>query len=184
MKVLLKEDVEKLGMAGEVREVADGYGRNYLVPQGLAVKATPATLKQAELWRERAANRRAQLRAEHASLSGKIEGVRLFFTARAGEKGKLYGSITMNEVADRLNQTLGTELDRRKIEGEPLRNLGEHRVHVHLSGEHRPAFMVIIGREGETLESWDAVQAAEAAAAAASAAAEAEEAAEPAEVAV
>jgi large subunit ribosomal protein L9 len=183
MKVLLKEDVEKLGMAGEVREVADGYGRNFLVPQGLAVKATPATLKQAEAWRERAANRRAQLRAEHDALASKIQGVRLFFTARAGEKGKLYGSITTNEIADRLNQTLGTELDRRKLEGEPLRNLGEHRVNVHLSGEHRPAFLVIIGREGESLESWDAARAAEAAAAEA-AAAEAEEAAETAEVAV
>jgi large subunit ribosomal protein L9 len=178
MKVLLKEDVEKLGMAGEVRDVADGYGRNFLIPQGLAVKATTGTLKQAEMWRERAANRRAQLRAEHDTLSAKIQGVQLFFNARAGESGKLYGSITMAEIADRLNEKLGTDLDRRKIEGEPLRLLGEHTVRVHLSGEHRPNFTVVVGREGETLESWQAAKAAkEAEAAAAAAAAEQEEAA-------
>jgi large subunit ribosomal protein L9 len=173
MKVLLKEDVEKLGMAGEVKEVADGYGRNFLLPRGVAVKATPATLKQAEMWRERAANRRAQLRSEHDALSGKIQGVQLFFNARAGESGKLYGSITTAEIADRLNQTLGTELDRRKFEGEPLRNLGEHPFHVHLSGDFRPAFTVVVAREGETLESWQAAKAAKAAEAAAKAEAEA-----------
>ena len=94
MKVLLKEDVDNLGLAGEVHEVAPGYGRNYLIPQGFAVKATSGAMSQADVWRKKAEARRAQIRAEHEALAAQIEAVTLMFTARAGETGKLYGSIT------------------------------------------------------------------------------------------
>ncbi len=151
MEVLLKQDVHNIGLAGEVHSVADGYGRNYLLPQGLAVVASPGMMKQAEVWRKKAEARRAELRAEYEELSAKIEGVRLVFTARAGETGKLYGSITTTQIADDLNEQLGTDIDRRKVGIEPLRQLGEHKVVVRLSGEFQPELTVVIeNEEGET----------------------------------
>lgn len=147
MKVLLKQDVENLGYAGEVHKVAPGYGRNYLIPKGLAVLATPGMMKQADAWRKKAEARRAQLRAEYEALAAKIQDVTLKFTAKAGNTGKLYGSITTSQIADELNAVLGTDIDRRKIGVEPLRQLGEHKVVVRLSGEFQPEFTVIIESE-------------------------------------
>ncbi len=148
MKVLLKEDVDNLGYAGEVHTVADGYGRNFLLPKGLAVRATPNVMKQAEAWRKRADSRRAELRAEYDLLSEKIREVVLTFTARAGDNGKLFGSITTQQMADTLNEQLGTEIDRRKVGTEALRQIGEHVVPVRLSAEHHPEFRVVILEEG------------------------------------
>lgn len=147
MKVLLKEDVENVGYAGEVHKVTPGFGRNYLLPRGLAVKATPNVMKQAENWRKRAEARRAELHAEYEALAAKIREVTLTFTARAGETGKLYGSITMAQIADALNEKLGTEIDRRKVGDEPLRQLGKHSVVVRLSGEFHPELTVIVADE-------------------------------------
>ena len=153
MKVLLKEDVDNLGYAGEVHEVADGYGRNFLLPRGLAVKATPGVLKQARAWRERAEARRAELRAEYEALTERINETHLVFRAKAGETGRLYGSVTMIDVADRLNEELGTEIDRRKFDSQPLRELGEHRVPIHLERDFHAQLLVYIHPEaGETDE--------------------------------
>ena len=152
MKVLLKEDVSNLGYAGEVMEVANGYGRNYLIPQGLAVKATAGELAAAKAWRERAKVRLAELRKEHEALSEKISQARLNFYAKAGETGKLYGSVTTNDIVDALNEELGTNVDRRSIVGEPLRQLGEHQVTVRLSRDYQPQIMVSIHPEGELEE--------------------------------
>jgi large subunit ribosomal protein L9 len=152
MKVLLKEDVENLGLAGEVCEVANGYGRNYLIPQGYAVKATPGVMNQAEIWRKKAETRRAELHAEYEALAARVEEVTLTYEARAGSTGKLYGSITTAQIADDLNEALGTELDRRKIGIEPLRSLGEHKIVVRLSAEFQPNITVVINsEEGEEL---------------------------------
>ena len=148
MKVLLREDVDNLGYAGEVHTVADGFGRNFLLPKGLAVKATPDVMKQAEAWRKRAEAHRAELRAEYDLLSEKIRAVSLTFTARAGDSGKLYGSITTAQIADKLNEKLGTDIDRRKVGGEPLRQLGEHHIPVRLSADHHPEFLVVVQQEG------------------------------------
>ena len=144
MKVLLKEDVDNLGYAGEIMRVADGYGRNYLIPKGLAVIATDGVLKQARVWRERAAVRMAELQQEHQALAARIEETQLEFTARAGETGKLYGSITSNDIAEMLNETLGTEIDKRSVTGGPLRSLGEHRVPVRLSRDYNPRVLVTV----------------------------------------
>jgi large subunit ribosomal protein L9 len=163
MQVLLKEDVDNLGLAGEVHKVADGYGRNYLIPRRLAVVATPGALKQAEAWQERAANRRAELRAEYEILAEKISGVVLSFVVKAGSKGKLYGSITTAEITDRLNEKLGTELDKRKLEGEPLRHLGEYQLAVRLNSEFQPQFTVIVQTAEQVAEAAAAAAAAEAA---------------------
>ena len=147
MKVLLKEDVENLGYAGEVYTVADGYGRNFLIPKGMAVVASPSVLKQAEVWRKKAEARRAELRAEHEALSARIEETTLTFTARAGNTGKLYGSITTSQLTDDLNEALGTTIDRRKVGIEPLRQLGSHQVVVRLSAEFQPNVTVVIESE-------------------------------------
>jgi len=147
MKVLLKEDVENLGLAGEVYDVANGYGRNYLVPKGFAVKASPGVMNQAELWRKKAEARRAEIHAEFEALAEKIVAVTLNYTARASETGKLFGSVTTAQIADDLNEELGTEIDRRKVGVEPLRQLGEHKVVVRLSAEIQPELTVIIESE-------------------------------------
>ena len=147
MKVLLKEDVENLGLAGEVYDVANGYGRNYLVPKGFAVKASPGVMNQAELWRKKAEARRAEIRAEYEALAEKIMEVTLNYTARASETGKLFGSVTTAQITDDLNAELTTEIDRRKVGVESLRQLGEHKVVVRLNADIQPELTVII--EGE-----------------------------------
>ena len=162
MKVLLKEDVDNLGYAGEVHDVANGYGRNYLIPRGLAVKATPGVLKQARAWRDRAEARRAERRAHYEELTEKINDIHLIFRAKAGETGTLYGSVTMMDVADRLNEELGTEIDRRKFDSEPLRELGEHRVPIHLDRDFHPQLLVFVHPEGAETEEADEESAAEA----------------------
>jgi large subunit ribosomal protein L9 len=158
MKVLLKEDVDNLGYAGEVHKVAPGFARNFLIPQGMAIKADPGAMKQAEVWRKRAETRRAEIKAEFEALSAKIQEVKLTFKARAGETGKLFGSITTAQMADDLNDALGTDIDRRKVGIEPLRQLGEHAVVVRLSSEFQPEFTVIIENEDVTAAAAAAVK--------------------------
>lgn len=153
MKVLLREDVDNLGYAGEVHNVAAGYGRNFLLPRGLAVLATDGVLKQAATWRARAEARRAEQRAKYEDLTDKITGMHLVFRAKAGETGRLYGSVTMMDVADRLNEELGTDIDRRKFDSQSLRDLGEHQITIHLDRDYHPQLTVYVHPEaGETEE--------------------------------
>lgn len=149
MKVLLLEDVYKLGRAGEVKRVADGYGRNYLLPQGLAVLATPGALKQAEHIKRSAAERREVLNQEMGDIAEQLAGVVLTFPARASETGKLYGSVTTQMIADALSEKVGVEIERRQIDAQPLRSLGEHNVAIRLTVDLVPEVAVIVHREGE-----------------------------------
>jgi large subunit ribosomal protein L9 len=149
MKVLLIKDVYKLGHTGDVKKVADGYGRNFLLPQGLAVLATPGALKSVEKIRAKAAVSRAALNQEMGGLFALIDGLELIFTSKAGETGKLYGSITTQLIADAINKKLGTQIDRRQVESEPIRILGEHPAHVRLTIDLTPKVKVIVYREGE-----------------------------------
>ena len=133
MKVLLIQDVDNLGYAGDVKKVADGYGRNYLLPQQLAVLATPGALKQAETIRKAAEKRRAQETADAQAVANQLEGLKLFFERRAGETGKLYGSVTSGDIADAILEKTGIELDKRKVAvPEPIRTLGEQEVPIKL----------------------------------------------------
>lgn len=152
MKVLLIKDVYKLGHAGDVKKVADGYGRNYLLPQGLAVLATSAAIKQAETLRQNAAITRAKLNAELAGVAEKLNGLTLTFAVKAGETGKLYGSITPAQVADKIKEVSGLEVDRRNVGHHPLRELGEFKVAVRLTTDLVPSVKVILHREGEALK--------------------------------
>jgi ribosomal protein L9 len=149
MKVLLVKDVYKLGHTGDVKKVADGYGRNYLLPEGLAVLATPGALKSVEKIRAKAAISRAALNQEMSGLFELVNGLELVFTSKAGETGKLYGSITTQQIVDAINKKLGTTLDRRQVEAEPIRTLGEHSAHVRLTIDLTPKVKVLVYREGE-----------------------------------
>lgn len=164
MKVLLLKDVYKLGRAGDVKRVADGYGRNFLLPQGLAVLATAGAVKQAESIRSRANAQRTALNNEMSSVSDRIKGLVIGFPARAGETGKLYGSITSQMISDEISRKAGVQVDRRQIECEAIRTLGEHKCHVRLTVDLVPEVKVLVYREGETPAALQAQQAAPAAA--------------------
>jgi large subunit ribosomal protein L9 len=152
MKVLLIKDVYKLGRAGDVKKVANGYGRNYLIPQGFAVLATPRALRQVEQIKSKADAERAILNKEMSGVAEKLADLKLTFAAKAGETGKLYGSITTQMIADAIQEQVGVELPRRQIDTQPLRSLGEHKVPVRLTIDLIPEISVIVYREGEALE--------------------------------
>ena len=150
MKIVLRQDVPKLGEAGTIQEVKPGFARNYLIPQGMAVLATAGEVKTAEHNAGVKARKIAKQEAQLQSLADKIEGKRLEFTVRAGEGGRLYGSITAGDIADELVKLVGEEIDRRKVVLEdPIRNLGEHTVTVHLVGRLRPAITVMVVGDAE-----------------------------------
>lgn len=153
MKVLLIKDVYKLGRAGDVKKVADGYGRNFLLPQGFAVLATLGALKQTDKIRAQASVRREQLNSQLGGVSEKVNGLVLTFASKAGETGKLYGSITTQMISDAINSKLGTEIDRRAVEIQPIRNLGEHKAKIRLTMDLVPEVKIIVHREGESLTS-------------------------------
>lgn len=153
MKVLLINDVYKLGRAGDVKKVAAGYGRNYLIPQGLAVLATPGALKQADSIREQAATRRAIENKELSGLADQLSDLRLTFPVKAGDTGKLYGSVTTQMIAEAIQEKIGVEIDRRQIDAQPIRNLGLHKIDVRLTIDLVPEVTVVVHREGESPES-------------------------------
>jgi len=151
MKVLLLQDVYKLGRAGDVKRVANGYGRNYLIPQGLAVLATPGAMVQAEQIRQEADKKRAILNKEMSGVAGQLEGVTLTFPARASETGRLYGSINTRMIAETVSEKAGVEITHRQIDSQPLRMIGEHIVAIRLTVDLIPEIKVIVYREGESV---------------------------------
>ncbi len=152
MKVLLIKDVYKLGRAGDVKKVADGYGRNFLLTHGLAVLATPGAMKQAEKIKAQAEVRRTALNSELKDLSDHIHGLTLTFSAKAGETGKLYGSITTQDVAAAIQEQTRYEVKRQQIDMQPIREIGEFKAHVRLTIDLIPEIKIVVHREGEALE--------------------------------
>jgi large subunit ribosomal protein L9 len=158
MKIVLRQDVPKVGEAGTVQSVSNGYARNYLIPQGLAVAATAGELKVAEHNLAVKARKVAKQEEQLQSLADRIAGQRLEFVARAGGQGRLYGSITAGDVAERLSAVIGEEIDRRKVVlDESIRTVGEHAVAVHLVGRLRPQVTVVV--TGEVVEEEEAAPA-------------------------
>jgi large subunit ribosomal protein L9 len=149
MKVLLIRDVYKLGRAGDVKRVADGYGRNFLLPQGLAVLATEGARKQIEVIKAKATARRAALNEEMSSVADVLNKLELAFTGKSGETGKLYGSITTHMIADAIKAKSGITIERRQIESQPIRTLGEVKVRVRLTVDLVPEVKVTVYHEGE-----------------------------------
>lgn len=154
MQVLLLQDVYKLGRAGQVKKVANGYGRNFLIPQGLATSATKGAVVQAERIAAEADKRRSTLNSEMGVVATKFAGLQLFFPARAGETGKLYGSVTTQDIADQLNEKLSLKIDKRQIHSQPLRLLGMHKGAVRLTLDIIPEFEMVVYREGESPENY------------------------------
>lgn len=152
MKVMLVKDVYKLGRAGDIKKVADGYGRNFLLPQGFAVLATAGALKQAERVRKQAEIRRAEQNSELKGLADQIQGVTVTFAAKAGETGKLYGSITTQDVATAISEQTRFEVKKQQVDMQPIRNLGEFTAHVRLTMDLVPEVKIIVHREGEAQE--------------------------------
>ena len=149
MKILLIKDVYKLGRAGEIKKVADGYGRNFLLPQGLAVLATPGALRQADRIREEATRRRAALNQEMGSVAEVLSGLALAFAVKAGETGKLYGSITSQDVADAIKEKTGIDVKRQQVDLQSVRELGEYTANIRLTMDLVPEIQVIAYREGD-----------------------------------
>ena len=142
MKVILNEEIENLGKAGDLVTVADGYGRNYLLPRGLAVPATPKNVKQVEHQKKVVADRQAKLVKGLAAVKRSIENVSVTIEAQAGEEGKLFGSVTATDLAHALGRE-GVQVDRRKIQlPEPIKQVGETEVEVRLHSEVIAKFKV------------------------------------------
>ena len=152
MRVMLLKDVHRLGQAGEVKKVADGYGRNYLIPQGLAVLATPGVLKQADRIRENASKERARLNQEFSAVAEQLTGLELTFAVKAGETGRLYGSVTTFMIAEAIETTTGVKIEPRQIDSRPIKMLGVYSVTVRLTLDLVPEVSVIVHREGELPE--------------------------------
>ncbi|HWA15059.1 MAG TPA: 50S ribosomal protein L9 [Gemmatimonadales bacterium] len=132
MEVILREDVKKLGRAGELVKVKPGYARNFLLPQGLAYEATAGNLKRIEAENKSRQARQAQERSEAEALAAKLAGIAITLTRKAGEGDRLFGSITAQDIAEALAQK-GQAVDKRKIELEhPIKTIGEHTVPVQL----------------------------------------------------
>jgi large subunit ribosomal protein L9 len=153
MRVLLLQDVYKLGRAGDLKKVADGYGRNYLIPQGLAVLATPGAAKQADYIKRAAASRRAQLNQELGSVAEQLTGLELAFAVKAGETGKLYGSVTNSMIAEAIEKKTGIKIDRKQVDVQPIKLLGIHKADLRLTIDLIPEITIIVHREGEPPES-------------------------------
>lgn len=152
MKVILLNYVYKHGVAGEVIDVADGFARNYLIPRGLAVKATTGELKRASGLRDQAAAKRAALENQLAAIAQQIDGVELIFGRRAASTGKLFGSVTTQEIADELNKVTGIDINRRRVSQQQLREIGTHNVPVRLGTDNPPVLKITIVREEEMNE--------------------------------
>jgi large subunit ribosomal protein L9 len=149
VKLILREDVPKVGEAGEIVSVKPGYARNYLLPQDLAYEATEASIRQLEQERERAEQRARRDYLEARRRASQLEDVQLTFHARAGEESKLFGSIGTADIADRLNaQELDFEVDRKDVElDEPIKALGVYNVAIKLHADVRPEIKVWVIKE-------------------------------------
>jgi large subunit ribosomal protein L9 len=151
MKVLLLQDVYKLGRAGDIKRVADGYGRNYLISQGLAILATPGAMRQAERIRAKATTKRTALNQEMSGVAEQLADTVLHFSMRASETEKLYGSVSTKMIADAIREKTGLELEHHQIDHQPIRTLGEFKIPVRLTMDLVPVLKVIVYREGQTL---------------------------------
>jgi large subunit ribosomal protein L9 len=149
MEVILKEDVPKLGHRGEVVKVAEGYGRNYLLPHKLAIEATAANRAVIEQMKQSAVRKSAVEKADSEALAKQLEGVTLAFQRKAGEKDHLFGSVTSSDIAEALERQ-GFNIDRRKIQlHESLKSLGEFDVPIKLHRDVTTRIKVTVEKEAE-----------------------------------
>jgi len=148
MEVILLKDIKRLGDAGAIKRVADGYARNYLIPRGLAIPATEGARRQVA---QQAASAERQNVVEQKGAqdqAGKIDGAMLVFKSKAGEGGRLYGSVTNADIADELSKLAGAKVDKRKVQlAEPIKELGKTKVQVKLHGSVQATVTVTVEEE-------------------------------------
>lgn len=142
VELILREDVDDLGDAGDVVDVKPGYARNYLLPQGLAYRASEGNLKRLQEERRREEKAAARVRDKAAELASRLEGQSVTFSVRAGEDGQLFGSVTATDITERLQEN-GLDVARQSIElEEPIKQLGVYTVSLDLHAEVRPEIKV------------------------------------------
>lgn len=152
MKVILQENLEKLGTRGQVVEVAEGYARNYLLPRKIALQATPGNLKQLERIRARLAKIEAQEHATASQAAASVTGTSLTFERKVGQNDQLFGSVSSADIAQALAER-GIEVDKRKVVlAEPIKALGEYQVPVKFHHNVSATIQVVVAREGGPLE--------------------------------
>lgn len=148
MKVIFLQDVPNVATAGQVKDVADGYGRNFLLPKQLATVATPAELKKLELKQQADDRREARSEQEAESLAQTLQGINVVLKVKAGDKDRIYGSITSSDIADEIKKLSGHEVDKRKIElEEPIRELGSYQIPIKLTKGVTANITVIVEQE-------------------------------------
>ena len=152
MDVILLQDLYKHGVAGEVVKVADGFARNYLIPRKIAIKASESALRQTEAVRKNVEARKAQYNNMLNDLARQIDGVELIFGRRAASTGKLFGSVTTQEIAAELDRAASVDLNRRRISQQSLREVGTHHVPVRLGSEISPTLIITIVPEDDLQE--------------------------------
>jgi large subunit ribosomal protein L9 len=153
VKVVFLEEVEGSGRTGEVRNVADGYARNYLLPRKLAVPATEHNIRLAQARAEGEVKRQARLDADAEVVAEKLPGLTITIEVRVGEQGRLYGSVTARDIVEALEKPLGMLLEHRQVElEEPIRQVGLFEVPLKLSRNVRANVQVAVLGEGQTLE--------------------------------
>ena len=149
MEVILRQDVDELGLEGDIVKVAKGYGRNYLIPQSIALEATEHNRKALELQRKKIELKRVRVKDEAEKVKTVMEKVVLTFSQKSGEEGKLYGSVTSMDVASQLKDQ-GIDIDRRKIVLEkPIKELGEFQVEIKIYPEVSAAIKVVVKADEE-----------------------------------
>src|ERR671936_3134189 len=145
MKIILQRPVEKLGVPGDVVDVADGYARNYLVPRGIAIPASKGAVRHAESLRRAHGERVAKERKEAEALAERLSASAIRLQVKAGEGGRLFGSVTAADLAEQLERQTGETIDRRMVHlDEPIRSVGVHEIRVHLHPEVNAAISVEI----------------------------------------
>ena len=150
MKVVFLEDVPNVAKAGDIKEVADGYSRNYLIPRKLAVPASSSELKKGEVLRAAGARREAKTEKEAEAVANVLQDTTVVIRMRAGTKDKLYGSVTSADIAREIKKLTKQDVDKRKIEmGEPIRELGIYKVSVKLSKDVTATVNVVVEQESE-----------------------------------
>ena len=143
MKVILQKTVERLGDPGDVADVADGYARNYLIPRGLAIRAEKGAVRHAQSLKRAHETRTTARKGEFEALAARLTQEPIVVRARAGEEGKLFGSVTAADVAEAVSAQVGIPLDRKDVHlDEPIRSVGTHEVRIHLFPEVDPILTV------------------------------------------
>ncbi len=161
MKVILLKEIDNLGESGEIVKVKNGYGRNYLIPKGLARLATPGAIKHAEELRRQAAHKLSKKKDDAQELAKSIEKKPLVIQAKVGEGNRLFGTVTVQQLAVEL-QNRGISVDRRKIDLEDIRTTGEYTATIKLHPEVSASLKVVVESEAETETEPEAAEEAEA----------------------